>query len=697
VPDGPAPEPSPAAIWRQTVMPITSRRSPAPRPLALILLAGGILASAALASPTGPVSSGGDNRIDLKSGRDLANWPRPRHFDLRHLTLEVDIPTMNAPRFNGRATYTAAAIGSARRELTLDARSVDTLGNGLTISAVRVDGKPAAFTHANSKLAITLPKPGLPGVALTIVIDYVCDYPANGGNGLTWSAKGERENDPTDRSPQLHSQGQPESNRRWIPCHDFPNEKLTTELIVTVGKEFQVLSNGTLLSQTPVEGDRTRWRWLQDKPHPSYLIMMAIGTWQTHDFGAPEGDAASDRPGLPMRVYAPGWRFDATVEAFKDTPAMVAFFEAYFDEPYPWAKYDQVICRDFKWGGMENTSATVLYLQAAGGGPGSEDDLIAHELAHQWTGDLVTCKSWEHLWLNEGWASYAEALWAEYAPVLRMRRASGKAPIPRPDNVLASALTGEERQAARRGYQRKMFQFLGPQRALNRGTAPDAPAMASNRYSDPEQPFTKGDDVYGKGALVLHMLRARLGDEVFNRAMRVYIDRFKFGNAETDDFRRVLEEVSGQSLERFFDQWVRRPGLPRVEVDLKWDDAAGSLVVTADQTQTVNADNPAYALVIPLFVKFADGSWRYEYLDTDVVSRTRSFNLGQKPESVSVDPNMTIAASFRTRTPLAMLWRQIIDPPTTFAQLRATVELRDRVLAAGAEYFAVPPVATASR
>lgn len=642
--------------------------------------AAGLLASILLAAAfTQGAHARPDDRVDPQTGKDRANWPHPRHFDLQHLTLDVDIPSMAAPHFNGRATYKMAAIGSARSQIVLDARTVDTRGNGITVKSVTIDGKPATFTHTDSVLRINLSKPAVPGAVFTTSIEYACDYPANGGNGLTWTAKGARDTDPTDQAPQIHSQGEPESNRRWIPSHDFPNEKLTTEMIVTVERGFQVVSNGKLLSEDDQPDGRTRWRWLQDKPHPTYLIMVTIGKWETHDFGAPAGDTSSDRPGLPMRVYGPGRRFENTIEAFKDTPAMVAFFEAYFDETYPWAKYDQVICRDFKWGGMENTSATTLYLEAAGGAPGSQDDLISHELAHQWTGDLITCKSWEHLWLNEGWASYSEALWAEYAPVLRMRRAAGKAPIPNAKTVMVSTMTDEERQVARRGYQRKMFSFLGPQRALNRGSAPDAPPMASNRYMDPEQPFTKGDDVYGKGALILHMLRTRLGDEVFVKAMRTYVDRYKFNNAETDDFRRVFEEVSGQSLERFFDQWVRRPGLPRLEIDLKWDDSSSSLAVTADQTQTVNADNPAYALVIPVYVKYPDGSWEYVYVDTDTTHKTQTFSLGKKPESVSVDPNMTIAAAIRTRTPLAMLWHSLTEAPTTIATLRAADEARNRV------------------
>lgn len=653
---------------------------PKPHPVAgllasLLLLSSLSAPARALAGP----SIGIDDRIDPTTGRDRANWPLPRHFDILNLALEVDIPSMAAPKFNGRATYKLSPIGSARTSWRLNARSLDTQGNGISVQSITVDGRPATFTHADSILLVTLPKAAAPGAAISVVINYLCDYPANGGNGLTWTAKGSRESDPTDQAPQIHSQGQPESNRRWIPSHDFPNEKYTTELTVTVEKDFQVVSNGYLASQSDQPGGRVRWHWVQDKPHSTYLIVMTIGKWGTHEFGTPAGDPDGDRPGLPMRLYAPHAQLDATIPAFKDTPAMVAFFEAYFDQPYPWAKYDQIIARDFKWGGMENTSATVLYLAAAGASPGSQDDLIAHELAHQWTGDLVTCKSWEHLWLNEGWASYSESLWAEYYPVLRMRRsAGGRAPIPTPQSVRTSALTPEERTAARRGYQRRMFQFLGPQRALNRGFAPDAPAMASNRYSDPEQPFLKGDDVYGKGALVLHMLRARLGDDVFLAGVRAYMDRFKFGSVETDDFRHALEAASGQSLERFFDQWVRRPGLPRLEVDLKWNDSTSSLAITAEQVQKLDADNPAYALVIPVYVKFADDTWQYVYLNTDVKSRTQDFPLPQKPASVSIDPNMTIAAAFRTRTPLAMLVRELLDAPTTFAQLSAAEELKDR-------------------
>jgi aminopeptidase N len=602
-----------------------------------------------------PVVARPDDPADPNSGKDPAHYPPDRHFDFRHLRLDLDLGDMTAPRLNATATYTLAATGSTRSQVRLDARSLDSLGNGITIKSIKAKGRLAKFAHDNDRLLITLPAAAKPDDAFQLAIAYQCDYPANAGNGLTWSAGKPESDDPSTRAVMIHSQGQPEENRRWIPIHDFPNERLTTELFITVPDLFKACSNGRLVGVKPANAGRKTWHWSQERPHAPYLIMLAVGDFAQVDLGGPN----SERPGLPMTLWVNHKEAEQATPIFAETAAMVAFFEAYFDEPYPWAKYDQLVVRDFRWGGMENTSATTLYPSASQGEPGSQDDLIAHELAHQWTGDLLTCKSWEHTWLNEGWASYSEALWAEWDAVRDYRAQNGGIKAPTADSVLPETMDPEARAEARRAYQRVMLRFLGPQRAMNRTFAPDTPAMASRIYPEPDYNFTKANDVYGKGALVLHMLRQRLGNELFVKGVRLYIDRFRDRTVETDDFRKCLEEVSGQSLERFFDQWVRRPGLPELEYDFAWDDAAKKLKVTAHQTQKIDNLNPAYALVVPIYIKLPGGEGRYVYLDTDIRSRSIEFSLPAKPEEVSVDPNLTIAGSHRVRTPLAMNARGI--------------------------------------
>lgn len=590
-----------------------------------------------------------DDRVDPATGRDRANWPPPTHFDFRHVRVEIDLGDFTEPKFRGKATHRIAARGSERGEVVLNARSVDDQGNGIGVSAVSFNGARCAFIHTDDVLRITLPRAAKPDVEGTLVVEYVCTFPNNQGNGLTWSRPQPDADCPSFRFPMIHSQGQPESNRRWIPGHDFPNERLSSELIATVPEGISVVSNGRLIDSAAQTDGRVRWHWLQEQEHSFYLISLVAGQLKKADIAGP----GSERPGVPMTLWGFVNTLDETVDAFAVTPAMVAYFEQYFDEPYPWDKYDQVIVRDFKWGAMENTSASTFYPAADRADAGDEDDIIAHELVHQWTGDLVTCKSWEHLWLNEGWASYGEALWAEWDAVRQMRLAAGThTPPDSPSDIDPSTWTPDERAAARRAYLRKMSAFLGPQRGLNRSFAPDIPGMASNRYNDPEEPFVKANDVYGKGAIVLHMLRQRLGDEIFLRGVRLYIDRFRQKTVETDDFRKCLEEASGQSLERFFEQWVRRPGLPRVELDLAWDPDSSTLKVVAEQVQRIDADNPAYALVIPIYARADDGGGRWIYLSTDARSAEVATTLPARPASVSLDPNLTVGGTLRIRTPL---------------------------------------------
>jgi aminopeptidase N len=166
----------------------------------------------------------------------------------------------------------------------------------------------------------------------------------------------------------------------------------------------------------------------------------------------------------------------------------------------------------------------------------------------------------------------------------------------------------------------------------------------SNRYTEEMQVMGKPDDVYGKGALVLHMLRMRLGDEAFFAATREYLNRYKFKHATSDDFRRVLEDVSGQNLDRFFTQWTLRPGLPRLGVSYEYDDQSKVLKIGVEQTQRIDADNPAYAFSLPFYVRYPSGGGEYLYIDTDVRSTEATFEIKERPSGIRVDPQLTVAA-----------------------------------------------------
>lgn len=596
-----------------------------------------------------------DPRIDPTTGRDTANWPLSPNFDHLHMKLDMTFPDMSEASFTATQTLTLAARGTPRSTVSLRA------GPGIEVQSVTIAGQPVDFTKSRDLLDIRLAAPAAAAQPFDVVITYTCDFSANRGVGLTHS-KPRDEGSPTDQAVQVHAQGEAEVNHLWFPCHDFPNEKLTTELIVNVPEGFEVLSNGKLASKESTPDARSIVHWSQDLPHANYLVTLVIGKFSIVNIG---GDDTA-RPGLPMAVWTPIGTEDNVKTVFSSTPAMVAFLEKKLDEPYPWAKYDQSIVRDFNWGGMENTSATTLYRQAANATErGDEDGLIVHELGHQWFGDLMTCKGWKHLWLNEGWASYCEAMWDEqYANA----EAAGLDPLKSGELAPAS-------EAGRKAYQRTVLGFVRRQRGGNNAYAPVYPSIVSNRYRNPDENFSKSDDVYSKGAIVLHMLRSGLGDDVFWKGVRLYIDQNKFTHVETDQFRRAFEEVSGRSLERFFDQWLIRPGLPRLDVDLTFDDATSTLTVAARQTQRIDKLNPAYQFSLPLLCKFEGGNFEYVYLDVKGREATANFKLPAKPTQVSVDPTLTIFCANRITKPLAMWMDELRDGPSLFAQVAAAEAL----------------------
>jgi len=576
-----------------------------------------------------------DPRLEGSDGRLLAFWPPPTHFDHQRMRLELNIPDMQEAKLDARMVLTVIPVGAARSTLHLNCK-------GPEIRSVKSSAGACTFKQESGSLLVEFSAPVAVGSVVDVEIEYTLDFKRNKGEGLTWSAPREETESLTLAFPQIHSQGQADENSRWFPCHDFPNERLSTELIVNVESGYEVCSNGELVTKTET-GDRTTWHWVQEKHHPNYLVTLVVGKFSIIEVGGPE----SARPGLPMPVYVQQGAEDEAREVFANTAEMIAVFERIFDEPYPWTKYAQLCVRDFVAGGMENTSATSLYAAAARGKKGDHDDLISHELAHQWFGNLLTCRSWDHLWLNEGWASYAECLWAEHLGSL-------KSP-----------------EAAARAYQRAVVQNFRKQRGMNRASAPETPALVTNRYTDADKLFSRVDDVYSKGAIVLHMLRQRLGDDAFFAGVRKYIDDNKaVGLVETADFRRALEATSGQSLERFFEQWVNRPGMATLDVEYTHDAEANTLTIAVEQAQTIDRWNPAYAFTLPFRLRFEDGTTQWVYIDIDSRSAAVTVPVPSKPEQISIDPNLTVFARSSVKQPLV----RRLDPSTpspTFARTGA--------------------------
>lgn len=563
------------------------------------------------------------------------------------MRLELTIPDMDVPHLDAVQTLTVRGLAMEQPTLTLDAHD-------LAIELVTVDSLPARFEADGRTLTLTFPAAPLQrGNKRTIRITYSADFPLSDGLGLNWSVGDPGADTETSRFSQIHTQGQSENNAQWFPCHDAPNERLSTEIICRVPDGYTVLSNGRLVTRSAADSDLVTWHYVQERPHPTYLVSLIVGVFDQVELAGPDIDAPTD---IPMTVYGPTGTASNLRRVFEGTPAMLAFFESWLDEPYPWDKYDQVCVRDFHSGGMENTSTTTLYEHAARSTREREEDLLSHELVHMWFGDLITNRTWDHLWLNEGWATYGEVLWRE-------ERARQEAIA---DGLPEAEVAGE----ARRAMLEYMLQLMRVQRRFNRSRAPMDPALVSNLYTDPELVFERADDAYNKGAAILHMLRITLGDDLFQKATRLYVERHKDSVVETDDLRRCFEEVSGRSFDRFFTQWVHRPGLPRLDVAIDWDGDASELVVSAHQRQRIDADNPAYALDIPIEIRSGDA---VQTVMIPMHERSASLRipLEHRPEQVAVDPELSIFASTRVEKDLTWWRNEATQGSTIVARIEA--------------------------
>lgn len=614
------------------------------------LIRTGTLAGMALFCMTGPVEAddldhgantcmnewlawsnlaGQDGRVppqfDEATGKSLLNYPPDRLVDMAHMRLGLTIQDMNDPTAQGEQILTFEPIGNALSSLDLNAALLD-------IHTVMASGHSVSFSHDGYTLHVEFDPPVAVGQRVELATTYTITDPPQ---GLYWTPE---TSDWPGRPAQIHTQGEPESNRYWFPSHDFPNERMTTELIVTVPDGYLVSSNGKLVN-SELSGDDLDLRtfhWMQDKPHVSYLVSLIVGKFDVVDVGT---------PGLSMPVYVPPGRARDVQATYGRTGQMIELFEQLFDEPYPWDRYAQLVVHNFVAGGMENTSATTMYgtalLRPSALQDHDLDGLIAHELGHQWFGDLITCNSWEHIWLNEGFATFLSNLWFEHR--------DGK------DAYIAGIQGNFDRVIAR-----------------DQTDAPYQPAMVSKQYDDPWNVFGRAANPYPKGASILHMLRMRYGDQMFFRAIQVYVDRFKLETAETNDLRKVFEEVTGDGLESFFEQWCMRPGVPRVDMDIQWDSQARELIVQAVQTQNIDQYNPAFEFTLPIWIgkrTSRDGQWaRLQISGREASAR---FALKSEPQIVAVDPNLTVLAEFNITQDADRWIAQVQDGPTVAARIQA--------------------------
>ncbi|MEO0946853.1 MAG: M1 family metallopeptidase [Cyanobacteria bacterium J06641_5] len=451
------------------------------------------------------------------------------------LDLTLDLP---GQRFAATCTLTLQPVCPGINRLELDAV-------GLQIRAARCGDRPQPFRHDGERLIVELLEP-TGSEAIELAIDYSVERPQRGLYFIAPTA------DYPDKPTQVWTQGEDEDSRYWFPCFDYPGQLATSEIRVRVPKPLQAISNGELVA-TEDAGEATIYHWRQAEIHPTYLMTLAVG-----DFA----ELADSWDGIPVTYYVEKGREADAQRTMGKTPRMVAFFSAKYGYRYAFPKYAQVCVDDFIFGGMENTSTTLLtdrclLDERAQLDSARAESLVAHELAHQWFGDLVVIEHWSHAWLKEGMASYAEVLWWEHE-------------------------YGSEAAA---------YYMLGEARSyLSEDSSRYRRPIVTNIYREAIELYDR--HLYEKGACVYRMIRAELGDEQFDAAMQTFVRDNAHSTVATVDLLRAIDKATGRNLAFLFDQYVFRGGHPDFKIDYSWDSESNlaKLAVTQTQAKTESKD-----------------------------------------------------------------------------------------------------------
>ena len=467
---------------------------------------------------------------------------RSRDFDAIHyrVSLKVDL---DKKTLSGENQITLSPLRNNLDKCVLDAEYL------VVENVAGIDGRNLLFEQKENQVFISFSRQYNHKDTIILTVKYNLSKPTLGLRFIEETAT---------NPLMVSSDCFPNKARQWIPCYDYPNDKVTTEMIVTVDNRYKVLSNGRLVSikENRQRGEVT-YHWNQELPHSTYLISLSIA-----DYAVIEDSLGS----LPVNYWVyKGLEADAKT-TFGKTPYMIDFFNKLYNYPYPWAKYDQVIT-SYMGGGAEATSATIvgegLVMDTIAEKDYSRETVIAHEIAHQWWGDLVTLRSWEHTWLNESFGTYSDYLYTRFD---------------KGEDAGAFDLLGKKNQYLNEAHNR----YMRP--------------IVFNRYDNPGDNFDS--HTYPKGACMLHLLRYILGDDAFFRTLSTFLHQNEFKPVDTHDFMKTVKEVTGKNMDWFFEQYFFSPGHPVFEVTKSWNETTKKLEITVLQLQDSVPEVPIYTIPV---------------------------------------------------------------------------------------------------
>ena len=520
----------------------------------LLLALSTVTAIAQTPRPTGQVGAYVPPRV----------WPQhPRVFDLLHqrIALSYDLSSRSiTAEVLTRLVVTAAPTDTVR----LDA-------SNLTIdAALDLSGRALRFAADTAGVTVRLRRRAAVGDTVSFTLRY--------------HGKPERGFYFVPRRRTVWTQGEATETHSWVPTYDAPNDKTTWEMLITADTGLSVLSNGRLVEVTKTaDGAKQVWHWAQERPASTYLYSIVAGPFTV---------LRDNWRGVPVDYWVAPDTVNAGWRTFGETPGMIEIYSRVLGVNFPWAKYDQSVIPDFTYGGMENVSATTQTDEALHGPDGEPDQngrgLAAHELAHQWFGDLTTTATWAHIWLNEGITSYMESVQEEKS----------------------------------RGWEAAEWNWLNQQQnAMDADRGGERPlVLGETPGHDPMELFFSGH-VYPKGAQVAHQLRRLLGDSVFWAGMRRFLTDNAYRPVETADYAAAMERTSGRDLDWFFYQWCYGLGYPKVRVTRAWDGTSRTLTLTVNETQTIDSTHPFFRFPATVRIVTRDSVVRREIMVTEQAQR----------------------------------------------------------------------------
>lgn len=574
---------------------------------------------------------------------DLGSRPlrdeRSREVDVDRYRIELSLKEEDRS-FRGRTTITFSSLRDDLDRVHFD-------GETFVVREVsNADGVPLPFVQTQGELEIGLARSLAYGERSSVTIAYDADHvdvdPEKYGMSAGYDLGLDFKPETADHPALVNTLSFPEGARHWFPCYDHPNDRATQETVVTVRDDYRVLSNGRLVAirEGPDKGTRT-WVWSQDLPHPTYLFVLVAGPYVVLD------DALGELP-IHYWVY-PKDESDAS-RSFRKTPEILAFFGEEFGFRYPWAKYDQITIPGIG-GGAESTTATVLGESTIHDQAAEQDfpshDLVAHEAAHQWWGDLVSYRDWSETWLAESFATYGQYLFT------RHDRGDDEAAVDLLEKKNAYLSEAHDR------YQRP---------------------IVYHRWRYPNDNFDR--HTYQKGAVVLSMLRWILGDASFRRVTSHFLEANAYQPVDTHDLMKAIKESTGRDMDWFFDEWVFRPGHPVFEVSYHYDAPAKKLRLRVLQVQDTRGEVPVFTTPVDVAVITAAGK-QVEHLSIDEKDEQSELDVAEPPKLVRFDEGNHLLKEWKFDKSLDELTFQV-EHDDVIGRMWAASELGRRLSKAGA-------------